>query len=106
MNRSTTQVRNFRPKPGKIAAVIVLASALGGLGITPAFGDEHDNRGPDAGERNGHYADRDRNHSPPPSHHRYHHAQPGYAPTYAPAPVYYAPQPSPGISLFSPVVIR
>ena len=106
MKTSTTQARNFKPKLCKIATVIALASALGGLGITPAFGDEHDNRGADAGDRYGHDADRARHNSPPASHHRYHHAQPRYAPTYAPPAVYYAPQASPGISLFIPVDIR
>jgi hypothetical protein len=101
MNISTTQARIFRPKLGKIATAMALASALGGLGMTPAFGDEHDNRGANAGDR-GHNADRARHNYAPASRHRYHYAQPGYAPP----PVYYAPQPSPGISLFIPIVIR
>jgi hypothetical protein len=52
--------------------------------MTPAYGDEHGNRN-----------HRERHRAP-------HHTQPFYAP----APVYYAPQPSPGISLFVPIVIR
>jgi hypothetical protein len=63
---------------------IVVASALAGFGMTPAYGDEHGNRGHER-------------------HHTRHYAQPSF---YARAPVYYAPQPSAGISLFIPIVIR
>jgi hypothetical protein len=104
MNTSTTQARNFSPKVGKIATAIALALALGGLGMTPAFGEEHDNRGANEGDRghDSHNTDRARHNSRPASHHAYQYAQPAYAP----APVYYAPQPSPGISLFIPISIR
>jgi hypothetical protein len=107
MNTSTTQARNFRPKVGKIAMAVALASAIGGLGVTPAFGDEtdhrdnRDNRGRYAQDR-GHNADRARHDYRGASHHPYQYAQP----VYAPPPVYYAPQPSPGISLFFPITIR
>jgi hypothetical protein len=84
MNISITQAGYFRPKGGKVAMAIAVASALAVFGMTPAYGDEHGNRGHER-------------------HHAHHYAQPSY---YAPAPVYYAPQPSPGISLFIPIVIR
>jgi hypothetical protein len=87
MNTSTTQARHFRRKAGKIAMAIAVASATVGLAMTPAYGDEHDNRGHER--------------------HRVHHyVRHDAQPFYAPAPVYYAPQPSPGISLFIPIVIR
>jgi len=83
MNTSSTQGRHFRPKLGNIAIAIAVASAMAALGMAPAYGDEHGNRGHER-------------------HRAHHYAQPFYAS----APVYYAPQPSPGISLFIPIVIR
>jgi hypothetical protein len=84
MNISMTQARHFGPKAGRVAMAIAVASAVAGFSMTPAYADEHGNR----------------------DHHERHRA-PHYAhPFYAPAPVYYAPQPSPGVSLFVPIVIR
>jgi hypothetical protein len=100
MNTSTSQARNFRLKAGKIAMAIAVASAIGGLGMTPAFGDEHDNRGGDERDH-GHDADR-RQDSRHRSHDAYHYAQP----VYAPPPDYYRARPSPGISLFFPLDVR
>jgi hypothetical protein len=101
MNTSTSQARNFRLKAGKIAMAIAVASAMGGLGMTPAFGDEHDNRGGDERDH-GHDADRGRQDSRDRSHDAYHYAQP----VYAPPPDYYRARPSPGISLFFPLDVR
>jgi hypothetical protein len=84
MNISITQARHFKPKIGRVAMAIAVASAVAGFSTTPAYADEHRNRG----------------------HHERHRA-PHYAqPFYAPSPVYYAPRPSPGVSLFIPIVIR
>jgi hypothetical protein len=84
MNISTIQGGWLRPA-GKVSAAIAAALALAGLGMTPAYADEHGDRGHER-------------------HHAHHYvARPAY---YAPAPVYYAPQPSPGVSLFVPIVIR
>jgi hypothetical protein len=107
MNTSTTQARNLSSKIGKIAMAIALASAMGGLAMTPAFGDDHDNRGRDARERGRNderdrHADHYRHDYRRVYHHPYYYAQP----VYAPPPVYYAPPPSPGISLFFPINIR
>lgn len=87
MNTTTAQAGHSRQKAGKIVMAIAVVSAMAGLVMTPAYGDEH---------ANGHERHRAR-------HYVRHDAQPFYAP----APVYYnAPQPSPGISLFVPIVIR
>jgi hypothetical protein len=107
MNTSTTQARNFRPKLGKIALAIALASAMGGLGMTPAFGDEHDNRGGNARDRGydtarDQHRDRNRHDNRRDNYRPYRYAQP----VYVPPPVYYAPEPSPGISLFFPIDLR
>jgi hypothetical protein len=103
MKTTTMQAKNFRPKLGKIAIAIALASALGGLGMTPAFGDEHGDGDHDA-KNQGHKAAPARHNYRPQTHHPSHYAPPPVY--YAPAPVYYAPQPSPGISLFIPINIR
>jgi hypothetical protein len=107
MNTSTTQARNFGPKLGKIALAIALASAMGGLGMTPAFGDEHDNRGGNARDR-GHdtardqHRDRNRHDNRRDNYRPYRYAQP----VYAPPVVYDRPEPSPGVSLFFPIDLR
>jgi hypothetical protein len=110
MNTSTTRTRNYRPKLGKIAMVVALASAMGGLGMTPAYGDEHDNGW--HGEKNHGYKAAPAKYKKRPPDHRPNYYAPApvyYAPApvyYPPAPVYYAPQPSPGINLFIPIRIR
>ena len=101
MKTSTNQARNLRPTISKIVMTLAIASVMGGMAITPALGDNrqgHQDRGMHKGERQG---DRERlstglcisalNYSQP---------------VYAPPPVYYAPEPSPGISLFLPLNIR
>jgi hypothetical protein len=109
MNTSTTQARHPGMKAGKIVMAIALASAIGGLGMTPAFGAENSNRGRDgnrdhATQNRGHNTDRGRHDNRPQnrSTYRYEYAQP----VYVPPPIYYAPQPSPGISLFFPLNLR
>ena len=101
MITSTTRIRQVRPLACKWALTIALASAMGGLGVTPAFGDDHDNRGNDARER-GHYNAPPRHYVRPKAHRAYHYAQP----IYAPPPDYYRPRPSAGISLFIPFDVR
>jgi hypothetical protein len=99
MNTSTTKI-------GKVATALVLASAIGGLGMTPAFGDERDNRDNDA--RN--YNAQDRGHNTAPVRHEFrsksHHPRYYAQPVYAPPPDYYRPRPSPGIALFIPFNLR
>jgi hypothetical protein len=67
---------------------VALAAATVGLGITPAYADDHGHR------------------AAPARHESRHHSHGYVHPYYAPAPVYYAPQPSAGISLFIPISIR
>ena len=110
MNASTTQAREFRPKLGRIAIAIALASALGGFSMTSAFGDEHGDGGHGAKNQDHRAAPARHNYRPQARHRsRYAPRRVYYAPApmyYAPAPVYYGPQPSPGISLFIPINIR
>jgi len=107
MNTSIMRAGIFKNKVTKVMLTIALGVVMGGLVIAPAFAD--DNRGHD---------ERDyRNHDEGRHHHRYHHhttyyyEEPGYypyyeQPVYAPPPVYYAPEPSPGINLFFPIHIH
>jgi hypothetical protein len=101
MKTSTNQARNLRPAISKIVMTLAIASVMGGMAITPALGDNrqgHQDRGMHKGERQG---DRER-HEHRPVYQRPYYSQP----VYAPPPVYYAPEPSPGISLFLPLNIR
>jgi hypothetical protein len=96
MKTSTNQALNFRPTISKIVMALAVVSVLGGMAITPALAD---NDGRQVRRDNGrHHGDRDRR----VYRHPYNYAQP----VYAPPPVYYAPQQSPGISFFFPLDIR
>jgi len=69
---------------------LTLASVMCGMAVTPALARDNDRR-----NQRGHEHDR----------RGYQH--PYYSqPVYVPPPVYYAPQPSPGISLFFPLNFR
>ena len=101
MKLSTKQFRQLSPTIGKIMMALALASVLGATSITPALGkhnDRHHDKGWHKGQQRGERGDyyyRDRR-------------DPYYysAPVYVPEPVYYAPQPSVGISLFFPLDFR
>ena len=110
MKTSTKQARNFRPTISKIVMAFAVASVMGGMALTPALADNdrrdnHRQVHRDNGRHNGEWrGDR---------HYRrvyqdpYYYSQPYYAqPVYAPPPVYYAPQPSAGVSIFLPLNIR
>ena len=90
--------------------VLAVVSAIGGMALAPAYAD-NDNRGGhrDNGKHKGDYrGERGREYQPVyrPVY-RPVYQQPYYTqPVYAPPPVYYAPQQSPGISFFFPLDIR
>ena len=101
MKTSTMQAGNLRPIISRIVIARVCSSVMGGIAMTPAFARDNDQR---AGHRdNGkhkveRHADRDwRGYQEP-----YYYAQA----VYAPPPDYYAPQQSPGVSVFLPLNIR
>jgi len=108
MKTSTKQAGNFRPTLGRTALALTLVSVMAGLSL-PAFGDERDGRRDNGfrnGERHGdHNFDRGRGERGY-GYGRYQHPYRYSAPVYAPAPVYYPPQPSPGFSLFFPLDVR
>ena len=104
MNTSTNQARNSRPTISKIVMAFAVASVMGGMAVTPALGDNrkgHQDQGLHKGQFKG---DRVRPVYQPVYRPVY---QPSYyyysQPVYAPPPVYYEPQASPGISLFFPL---
>jgi hypothetical protein len=88
---------------GKIIITLIFALMVGGLLVMPVFSDDDHRGGPKQqgrhdnrrwqDDRRGHY-DRGR--------YGYYPYQPGTI--YAPPPVYYAPEPSPGISIFFPPI--
>lgn len=87
---------------GPSALVIGMGAALSLMGVTPAYADDHDNRGNGA-RGHGHYtAPAPERHYVRSKPHRSYHAQP----VYAPPPDYYRPRPSAGISLFIPFDVR
>jgi hypothetical protein len=107
MKTSTNQARNFRPTISKIVMALAVVSVMGGMAMTPALGQykEPQSRGRAAQDRNQNdnrnRNDRHDQRAPRPAYqHPYSH------PVYAPPPVYYAPQQSPGISFFFPLDIR
>jgi hypothetical protein len=102
MKTSTTQARNFRPTISKIVTALAVASVMGGIAMTPAYGD-NDNRQGNRGQRQARgHGDRDRPVYRPVYRQPYYYSQP----VYVPPPVYYAPPQSPGISFFFPLDIR
>jgi hypothetical protein len=104
MKTSTKQARKFRPTIGEIAMALTLVSIVGSLAMTSVFGRDNDDRR-DHRDNGRHNAERhDRNWREPAYRPVYpHHYS---APVYVPAPVYYPPRPSPGISLFFPLDVR
>ena len=98
MKTSTNQVRNFRPPISKIVMALAVASVMGAMAVTPALARDNDDR---RGHRdNGRHRGERHEYRPV-------YRQPYYSePVYAPPPVYYAPQQSPGISIFLPLDIH
>jgi hypothetical protein len=94
MKTSTKQARNLSPTIGKIVMALALASVMSGISVTPALARDND--------RNNRHHERDRHENRSQYRNSYNYAQPAYAPP----PVYYAPQQSPGISLFFPLDFR
>lgn len=91
---------------GKIMMALIFASMIGGISAGPAFGKNDNKGGPKQQGRhdNRRWQENDR---------RWHddHRREVYRPyryqpetIYAPPPVFYAPEPSPGISIFFPPI--
>ena len=88
---------------GKILMAIIFASVIGGISAGPALG-KNDNRGRGPKQQGRHDNRRWNNDRDRRVYRSYRYAP---EPIYAPPPVIYAPEPSPGISIFfPPIVIR
>ena len=106
MKTSTNQASNCRPTISKIVMALAVASVMGGMAITPALGDNrkgHQDQGLHKGQLKNARA---RSVYQPVYRPVYQEPYRYSEPVYAPPPVYYEPQPSPGISLFFPLDIR
>lgn len=113
MRISTTQVRNLRAAVGQIVMALALVSVIFGMGTPPALARDdrremqQERRGD--GERGrleerGRHEERVRHEERMRPEYRTYDYYP--APVYAPPPVVYAPEPSPGISIFFPLEFR
>lgn len=110
MKNSTMRSSGFRFTAGKAGAALALLAMIGGMAMNPAFADRDHGRGDHGDRHGGHDRGYDRGHG----HWRHGYdrgdwrGRPEYepVPVYAPAPVYYAPEPSSGVSLFFPIHIR
>jgi hypothetical protein len=102
MTLSIKRSGNLPSIASKLGVALVLASMLGGMAMSPVFADDRGRH--DHGDRGGY----DRGHWRHGYDRRDWRGNGYYEPyqVYAPPPVYYAPQPSPGVSLFYPVHIR
>jgi hypothetical protein len=92
MNTSMTRAGKSR-RASRILIALVCGSLIGAMPASPAFARDNDRRDV---HRDDHHDRNERG-----------YRRPYYAaPVYAPAPVYYPPQQSPGISLFLPLNIH
>jgi hypothetical protein len=101
MKRSDTW--NFRSTCGRVMIGLALAAMVGGVFVAPAIADDHGGRGGRHDERRwehrGHGYDRGRHEG------RRVYRSYGYVePVYVAPPVYYAPPPAPGVSIFLPTI--
>lgn len=114
MKSSILQTLNARSVKRKAIVAVALTSMIGALLVSPAFADDgydngdrhdyHDQWG-SRGENNHHGGRNEHDHHGDRRGHEYRRY--GYAqPVYEPAPVYYEPHQSLGISLFFPLDFR
>jgi hypothetical protein len=111
MKTSMKQAGTSRPGISKIVLALAVAAVMGAMATTPALAKDNHQGRHDNGLHKGQWKnDRDRNDWRPAYQPAYRQAYPQsyyYAePVYVPPPVYYAPQQSPGVSIFLPLNIR
>jgi len=107
------KTRYFRTTGSKVVIRLIFASAISVLSISSAFADRDNGHGlGNRGDNRGHQEWRG-DHDDDGYGYRRGEYRPGYQqpytyaqPVYVPPPVYYAPQQSPGISLFFPLKLR
>ena len=114
MTTSMTRAKNVCATAGKMLVAVALASALGGLCVGPALGQDRDwrqeqqHRAWQQEQERAWQLEQNRAWQQEQARARYErerrdfHRRQTYRPVYVPPPVVYAPAPSPGISLFFP----
>ncbi|MGZ3253996.1 MAG: hypothetical protein ACXU7D_06770 [Burkholderiaceae bacterium] len=104
MKTSTKQSGLINPLTRKLSMAFAMLTMLGGALSTSAFADSHEGRHDNGKHRGERHEERDHRHEQ--SDYRDNRTPYRYsAPVYAP-PVYYAPQPRSGVSLFLPLDVR
>jgi hypothetical protein len=100
---------SFRSLGGKIMAGLALAAILGSIEAPPASAGDRDRYEERGRHDNGRFEKRGHGHDHDRDHRRYYdrreYRTTTYVePVYVPPPVYYAPEVSPGISIFLPTI--
>jgi len=109
MKSTTNQAMHLRPTTSRLVMVLAVAAMMGGMAVTPARAKDNDKHQghQDQGLHKGQYkGERERPEYRPVYRPVYQEPYRYSQPVYVPPPVYYEPQPSPGISLFFPLDIR
>jgi len=91
---------------GKIMMGLALVALIGSVDAAPVMARDNDHRG-GARQGNQHYESRGRGHGHDRGYYRGGRWYPSYGyiePVYVPPPVYYAPVPAPGVSIFLPTI--
>ena len=91
---------------GKVMTVLALTAMIGSVAVAPASAGDRDHREGHGHRDNGHFGrgghgyDRGRHYEGRRGYRSY-----GYVePVYVAPPVYYAPEPAPGVSIFLPTI--
>lgn len=104
MKSSTKQPMAISPLAKRMAIAFAVLTMAGGALTSPAFAKGHEGRHDNGKHRGEQRGERDKGHERSDyrdRHDSYRYAAPVYAP-----PVYYAPQPRSGVSLFLPLDVR
>ena len=117
-NHPYTRASLGRYRPLAVALTLLLVAVLAFLSSAPVYADNDGHRGRGQGQRDDRHNDNYR-HNDNSRHREWRDPDHGYTyrpyypqpylyaqPVYVPPPVYYAPRPSPGISLFFPLDLR
>ena len=104
MNSSIIQFNLTYPAIRKLMTILAIATLFGSFAATQTFADDHGDNG-DRGHYHDHHGHHDKGHHYGERDRHYQQRDYNYygAPVYVPAPVYYAPQPPAGVSLFFPL---
>ena len=105
MNSSLSQFSLTYPAIRNLMTILAIATLFGCFTATLTFADDHGNGNGNNGDHGRYHDHHDKGHHYGERDHHYEQRDYNYygAPVYVPAPVYYAPQPPAGVSLFFPL---